>query len=369
MITKETQQNQDGKGTSNGMKLLIFTQKVDSADDNLGFFQRWIEEFARRCEEVIVICLYEGQHSLPANVRVLSLGKEGGVSRLKYLYRFYSYIWGEQKHYDSVFVHMNQIYVILGGVLWRLLGKRIGLWYAHGTVNTMLRLAMLFVHDAFTSTSQSLRIESRKRRIIGHGIDTDLFTLQTKVPTAIPFSILSVGRISPVKDYETLIEATKILREANISLSVKILGTTGAGRQGCYFEELLHKVEDYGLADVVHFVGASLYKDMPSQLSLAHVLVNTSGTGSLDKAPLEAMAMGIPVLTCNEGVVHALPNSLREELSFPPHDAHTLAEKLIFLSQESSEERILRGRILRDVVVKNHALPHLADTIIAVLSS
>ncbi|HXK39853.1 MAG TPA: glycosyltransferase, partial [Candidatus Paceibacterota bacterium] len=116
------------------MRLLILTQKVDRNDDNLGFFHHWVEEFARQCEKVTVVCLFEGAHSLPENVRVLSLGKESGTSRLKYLRRFYAFAWKERKNYDAVFVHMNQIYVILGAPLWRLLGKCVGLWYAHGTV-------------------------------------------------------------------------------------------------------------------------------------------------------------------------------------------------------------------------------------------
>ena len=58
------------------MKLLICTQKVDTNDDNLGFFHDWIKEFARHCEKVTVICLYKGEYGLPKNVIVKSLGKE-----------------------------------------------------------------------------------------------------------------------------------------------------------------------------------------------------------------------------------------------------------------------------------------------------
>ena len=58
------------------MRLLILTQKVDINDNNLGFFHRWIEEFARHCESVIVVCLQKGEYHLPPNVKILSLGKE-----------------------------------------------------------------------------------------------------------------------------------------------------------------------------------------------------------------------------------------------------------------------------------------------------
>ncbi len=98
------------------MKLLILTQKVDKNDPILGFFHRWIEEFANHCEQVTVICLAKGKSTLPPTVSVLSLGKEAGQSRLKYLWRFYRYLWRERQNYDTVFVHMNQEYVLLGAL-------------------------------------------------------------------------------------------------------------------------------------------------------------------------------------------------------------------------------------------------------------
>ena len=113
------------------MRLLIVTQAVDTEDSALGFFHRWIQEFATHCESVHVICLKEGAHDLPANVSIHTLGKEGGRSRVKYVTRFYRYVFGLRAEYDAVFVHMNPEYVILGGAYWRLTGKKIALWYVH----------------------------------------------------------------------------------------------------------------------------------------------------------------------------------------------------------------------------------------------
>ena len=104
------------------MKLLIVTQKVDENDSILGFFHGWIAEFAKHCESVIVICLEKGEHHLPQNVNVLSLGKERFevksqkskvLKKLTYAINFFKYIWQERKNYDVVFVHMNQEYVLL----------------------------------------------------------------------------------------------------------------------------------------------------------------------------------------------------------------------------------------------------------------
>ncbi len=38
-------------------RILIVTQTVDTQDPVLGFFVRWIEEFAKHAEELTVICL------------------------------------------------------------------------------------------------------------------------------------------------------------------------------------------------------------------------------------------------------------------------------------------------------------------------
>ncbi|HRH30994.1 MAG TPA: hypothetical protein PK886_02950, partial [Candidatus Paceibacterota bacterium] len=98
------------------MKILITTQIIDTNDPILGFFHSWLKEFSKNFERVVVVCLKKGEFDLLENVEVLSLGKEGGVSRIKYIFNFYKYIFKERKNYDVVFVHMNEEYVLLGGI-------------------------------------------------------------------------------------------------------------------------------------------------------------------------------------------------------------------------------------------------------------
>src|SRR3989338_9057482 len=123
------------------MRLLICTQAVDTTDPVLGFFHGWIVALAKHAEHVHVICLKKGEYRLPSNVLVHSLGKEEGRSLIKYTLRFYRSIWSLRNDYDSVFVHMNEEYVLLAGVFWRLLGKRIVLWRNHKKGSWRTRLA------------------------------------------------------------------------------------------------------------------------------------------------------------------------------------------------------------------------------------
>ena len=183
------------------MRILVITQIIDQHDPGLGFFHRWLEVFANECESVQALCLKEGAHVLPSNVTVTSLGKEKGQSRLKYLWRFYRTIFVLRHEYDAVFVHMNPEYVALGGLVWRLMGKTVGLWYAHRAVNLKLRLAECFTNIVFTGSKESFRIPSSKILVTGQGVDTSIFVPHERIRDN-TLTLLVVGRISPIKNLE-----------------------------------------------------------------------------------------------------------------------------------------------------------------------
>ena len=114
-----------------GRSLLICTQAVDKETRYLAFHQ-WVAEFALHAREVYAICLQRGERSLPSNAREYSLGKETARGprfwkRIRYVLRFWFFVWNLRKNYDTVLVHINAEYVILAGWFWRLLGKKVGL--------------------------------------------------------------------------------------------------------------------------------------------------------------------------------------------------------------------------------------------------
>src|SRR5262245_47547882 len=104
------------------MKLLVVTQTLDLNDPILGFFHRWVEEFAKHFDTVTVIALKVGAHNLPKNVAVHSLGKEIGLERGPRILRYVGLLLRLRREYTHVFAHMNPEYVIGGGLMWRLLG-------------------------------------------------------------------------------------------------------------------------------------------------------------------------------------------------------------------------------------------------------
>jgi len=204
------------------MKLLIITQKVDINDDILSFFNGWLVEFAKHCESIVVICLQKGEYNLPENVEVLSLGKEENnfqfsifnfkiFKKLKYLRNFYRCIWRERKNYDAVFVHMNQEYVLLGGLFWKILGKKIFMWRNHPHGNFFTSMAIFLSNKVFCTSEYSFTARYKKTEIMPVGIDTNFFKRDETIPRD-PRSILFLGRIAPVKRPDMLIGAVALLK-------------------------------------------------------------------------------------------------------------------------------------------------------------
>jgi len=354
------------------MKLLIITQILDRNDPLLGFFHEWIREFAKQFKDLIVICLQKDEYNLPKNVKVLSLGKKSArnnlyhshvICRLALLFRFYKYIYRERKNYDAVFIHMNQIYVILGSLFWKLWKKKISLWYAHGHVDWRLKLAERITNIIFTSTKEGFRIKSKKVKIVGQGIDIEKFKPIARKENYV-FKIISISRISPSKDCETLIKAIKNLK--NINFEVEIIGGVSLLEDENYLKKLKKLISEKGLGDAIKFLGPKPNKEIIEYLQSADLFVNMSQTGSLDKAVLEAMACRLPVLTCNEALGSVL-GKYGEALMYPKKDFKTLAEKIDFIINLNAEEKDKTTKDLRQIVVENHSLNSLIKKISSIL--
>lgn len=278
------------------MKLLIVTQAVDRNHSNLGFFVRWIEEFAQHCDEVTVIANEVGRYSLPKNVTVFGLGKETGSSRLARYVKYAALIMWFSSRYDAVFCHMNPEYVIAGSWWWRLIGKRIVFWYMHKSVTARLKLAEQLADVVVTASTESFRLPSTKLRVLGHGIDTDIFKPDSSVVRG--KHALSVGRLDKSKRHDKAIDVA-------VSLGVE-LRIAGEGPERAYLEGY---AKSKGAR--VTFLGGLTHTELRDEYLQAALFIHTSETGSLDKVLLEAMACGTPIKTEYEAYKKYEPQSFK----------------------------------------------------------
>lgn len=162
------------------MRVLVITEKLDKNDEKESFFHGRLLDFAHDCKKLTVMVLENKAHSLPATVEVISLGKEKKISKFGYMINFYKYIFKHASDYDMVFVHRNPVYIILGGLFWRLMGKNITLWYNHSFVDWKLRLSMLFVDNVLSSSLQSFPIKTKKLKVVDGKRDLDCYVCHVK---------------------------------------------------------------------------------------------------------------------------------------------------------------------------------------------
>lgn len=357
------------------MKLLILTQKIDIKDDILGFMHGWIIEFAKHYEKITVIALSVGEYNLPDNVRVLSLGKDKLelANRIKqrgchatfrwkleiikkfiYLINFYRYIWQSRNEYDRVFVHMNREYMVLGGIFWRLGGKKTALWYNHKKGNILSNLAGFLAGQIFYTSPFSFFAKWRKAQMMPVGIDTNFFRPDLAVKK-IPNSTLFLGRISPVKKIEIFIEALDLLKKEGVNFEANIIGDAPE-RDRQYGEEIERKIKELSLANCVKLKKGISNRQAPAIYNQHEIFVNLTSSGSLDKTIFEAMACGCLALMSNE----SLAGKLDSRLFFCDNDPIGLAEAIrnaMFLDDASKQRIIVSSR---DFIVQKHSLAALA---------
>lgn len=337
------------------MRLLILTQIIDSEDTYLGFFHYWVSEFAHEFETITIICLKEGKHALPENVRVLSLGKEDGVGRVTYLTRFFKYIWQYQNEYDTVFVHMNQEYVLLGGWLWKYMGKKITMWRNHYAGSMLTDIASFFCDKVFCTSKFSYTAKYAKTVLMPVGVPEDMFTTQSDAHRT-PNAILYFGRISPSKKLETLIRALGMVKKRNIEFSATLCGDV-LPEYVVYKEKLLREAKALGIAEKIQFREGVPYAQAPALYAEHEICVNMSPSGMYDKTIFEAMLSHTLSLSCNEN----LHGEVDARCLFREEDSEDLAEKITTLLKSSEEERrALKGELHR-YAREQHGLQYLAQ--------
>jgi glycosyltransferase involved in cell wall biosynthesis len=317
---------------SNGLRLLICTQAVDRDDANLGFFVRWIEEFAKHCEYITVICLRKGAHSLPKSVEVISLGERNKVLRAL---EVCTIAFGRRYEYNAVFVHMNPEYIIAAGWLWKLLRKKIGLWYVHKSVNLRLRIATFFASVIFTASKESFRLASSKVKIVGNGIDWQSF--QKKRTVGEKMRITTIGRISRSKRVIEMLTACDSLHERGVEFELGIYGAPITKDDWEYDHKLRNEIQVRDYVGNVR-LGALTHDQIPDLLAKTSVFINLSATGSIDKAVLEAIAAHVPVVTSNEAFKDMLPKGLYVSSNEPNLVADAIEKAVDYDMQALSDD-------------------------------
>jgi glycosyltransferase involved in cell wall biosynthesis len=320
---------------------------------------RWLQSLARHpaVTHVTAITLRAGEHDLPPHVEVRGNGRGPRIVRL---WRFYAeVVRALRRGVDCFFVYQGGHYPLLLVPFRLLLGTPIYQWWAHPHLAPAVRLYARFCDTkVFTSTSGAFPLPLPNVRIVGQGIDTDRFRV---VPgQARRDRWVTVGRISPVKRIDAMLLAlARCNRRFGIRQGLDVYGPIPEGH-AAYQERLDAIVRAEGLGTLVTFHGPVRQEDLPGILGQYPVFLHFCD-GALDKAAVEAMACGLPVLSTNRCVADVVPDALKPDVILSADDVDAQAEAMYAAHQWDDVRRRRLGEQLRAVVVAHHEVAGLFD--------
>jgi len=190
--------------------------------------------------------------------------------------------------------------------------------------------------------SQLMRVSDapqwHKFHVVRCGIDLDRFAFSPRDEVAEVPTILLVGRLSPEKGHALLLEALSLLHLEGIDAIAEFVG------YGYLGPDLEARAVRLGVSDRVQFLGSLHSSQVPERLRHADVFCLPSFAEGLPVSIMEAMAVGVPVVTTYTGGIPELAVNEETALVVPAGDARSLANALA---------RILRDSELRQRLVNN----------------
>ena len=227
----------------------------------------------------------------------------------------------------------------------------------------LLRKCMrLFVHRYIAVSKDLARwlvatvgVSAKNVRQIYNGVDHQCFAPQTVKPLALlpaPWQGLdgivvvgTVGRLTPVKDQQALLQAIARLRAENPELGARLrLLIVGDGPLRTALQQ---SIESLSLHDVAWLAGDR--KDVPDLLQAMDIFVLPSLGEGISNTVLEAMASGLPVIaTAVGGNVELVQEGFNGAL-VPVGDPAKLAAAIAALAS-NEQERARQGKNARQFV-------------------
>ena len=182
--------------------------------------------------------------------------------------------------------------------------------------------AVLIGSDSFArAVSARLGTPMSRFTIVPGAVDTNLFAPAGREIGSLsnPPVLLYHGRIDRRKGVLDLLDAVRLLRDAGRDVRLVVSGI------GPDVAAVGARLADLSLGEHVETLGQAGYDDAPARYARGDVFVSPTYAEGFSNTILEAMASGLPVVSCTVvGVVDCLADG-RDALLVPPADPGALA--------------------------------------------
>lgn len=173
--------------------------------------------------------------------------------------------------------------------------------------------------------------QNKLDKVIYTGVPFQQLTFSEKYVLVRPLQLLSVGRAHWVKGYDYALQTCKILKEKNILFHYTIIG--GAGD-----EELQFLIADLDLQECVSLIGRIPQEEVFKRMQNASLLLLPSVAEGIPNVVVEAMALGLPVVSTNCGGVPELIEDGVEGWLVPVRNPQAMADVVVNFTELPMEK-------------------------------
>ena len=162
--------------------------------------------------------------------------------------------------------------------------------------------------------------------------------------------IISVGRCHWKKGYTFALDAMALLKKKDVQFHYTIIA---AGRD---HEHISYQIQDLGLSEYVSFINGLSHEEALNQLSKSDIFLLPSLEEGISNAVLEAMALGIPVISTDCGGMGEVIRNGKNSFLVPVRDAESMAKTIrnfIDLDEMEKNNIIFNAR---ETIRQNHLL-------------
>lgn len=198
------------------------------------------------------------------------------------------------------------------------------------------------------------RASAKKMRCVWNGVDLNRFAFRGPCDD---LHAVSVARLSREKDFGTLIRAVSLVRDRQPHFRVTIVGD---GAERAKLELLAAELD---VLDRIRFAGER--SDIPKILATAGFFVSSSRTEGISLTLLEAMGVGLPILTTAVGGNPEIVDDGRTGRLVPSEDPAALADAIDGMCRDR-EMWPAMGELGRDRVERHFSLRNMIDQYAAI---
>jgi glycosyltransferase involved in cell wall biosynthesis len=276
--------------------LLILTYEMDEFSPVYSHQIEVVNNLSNHFDKVTVLTGKLGICQVASNVEIYSSNWKSGkrvYSSLALITIFLKLII--TKRFSVIFSHMTSTQAALISPISRALRIKHYLWYTHTSKSKALRICHFSTNGILTATLGSCPVSGSKIYVVGHSIDSNLFTKRAELNYPI-LNFVHAGRLDPIKRIDYVINSISIERQKNPGMTFTQIGMVSSDRYLDYQNYILNSSKDKSWCV---FTNSLKRNELPRELREFDAFIHACDAG-LDKSLLEATFTGLPVLTINK---------------------------------------------------------------------